>query len=195
MKRSRFTEEQIIGMLREHEAGMKTADICHKHDISEATFYNYRAKYGGMEVSDARRLKALKDENAKLKLLLAEAMLDHAVLKDTAAKKFLTPAAKRQAVAHAMEVHGISERRVAHELDTVIGTELMTMAILRWTREARVAWLASEKPQQNAFIVSFNGRLRDEILNETLFTLLRPRSGWCWKLGPSTTTPITHIQP
>lgn len=88
MKRSRFTEEQIIGMLKEHEAGMKTAEICRKHGISEATFYNYKAKYGGMEVSDARRLKALEDENAKLKRLLAEQMLDNAVLKDLASKKW-----------------------------------------------------------------------------------------------------------
>jgi putative transposase len=88
MKRSRFTEEQIIGMLKEHEAGMKTAEVCRKHGISEATFYNYKAKYGGMDVSDARRLKALEEENAKLKKLLAEQMLDNAVLKDLASKKW-----------------------------------------------------------------------------------------------------------
>ena len=88
MKRSRFTEEQIIGMLKEHEAGMKTAEVCRKHGISEATFYSYKAKYGGLEVSDARRLKALEEENAKLKKLLAEQMLDNAVLKDLASKKW-----------------------------------------------------------------------------------------------------------
>ena len=88
MKRSRFTEEQIIGMLKEHGAGMKTAEVCRKHGISEATFYNYKAKYGGMDVSDARRLKALEEENAKLKKLLAEQMLDNAVLKDLASKKW-----------------------------------------------------------------------------------------------------------
>jgi putative transposase len=88
MKRSRFTDEQIIGMLKEHEAGMKTAEVCRKHGISEATFYNYKAKYGGLEVSDARRLKALEDENAQLKKLLAEQMLDNAVLKDLASKKW-----------------------------------------------------------------------------------------------------------
>ena len=88
MKRSRFTEEQIIGMLKEHEAGTKTAEVCRKHEISEATFYNYKAKYGGLEVSDARRLKALEEENAKLKKLLAEQMLDNAVLKDLASKKW-----------------------------------------------------------------------------------------------------------
>ncbi len=88
MKRSRFTEQQIIGILREQEAGMKTADVCRKHGISEATFYKYKAKFGGMEVSEAMRLKALEDENAKLKKLLAEAMLDNAMLKDVAAKKW-----------------------------------------------------------------------------------------------------------
>lgn len=88
MKRSRFTEEQIIGMLREQEAGMKTADVCRKHGISEATFYKYKAKFGGMDVSDARKLKALEDENAKLKKLLAETMLDNAMLKDVASKKW-----------------------------------------------------------------------------------------------------------
>ena len=87
MKR-RFTEEQIIGMLKEQEAGMKTADVCRKHGISEATFYKYKAKFGGMEVSDARRLRALEDENATLKKLLAEQMLDNAILKDIASKKW-----------------------------------------------------------------------------------------------------------
>ena len=88
MKRTRFTEEQIIGILREQETGMKTTDVCRKHGISEATFYKYKAKFGGMDVSDARKLKALEDENAKLKKLLAEAMLDNAMLKDVASKKW-----------------------------------------------------------------------------------------------------------
>ena len=88
MKRARFTEEQIIGILREQEAGMKTADVCRKHGISGATLYNWKAKYGGLDVSDAKRLKALTDENAKLKKLLAESMLDNAVLKDISAKKW-----------------------------------------------------------------------------------------------------------
>ena len=91
LKRSRFTEEQIIGILKEQEAGAKTADVCRKHGISDATFYKYKAKYGGMDVSDARKLKALEDENAKLKKLLAEAMLDNAILKDVASKKWLRP--------------------------------------------------------------------------------------------------------
>ena len=88
MKRKRHTEEQIITILKEHEAGMKTADVCRKHGISEATLYNWKAKYGGLEVSDAKRLKAVESENAKLKKLLADAMLDNAALKDLLAKKW-----------------------------------------------------------------------------------------------------------
>ena len=88
MKRSRFTEEQIIGVLREQEAGAKTGDLARKHGVSEATLYNWKAKFGGMDVSDARRLKALEDENGKLKRLLADAMLDNTALKDLLSKKW-----------------------------------------------------------------------------------------------------------
>jgi len=88
MKPSRFTEEQIIGILREQESGAKTADVCRRHGVSSATFYKWKARYGGLDVSDARRLKALQDENAKLKKLLAEAMLDNAMLKDVNSKKW-----------------------------------------------------------------------------------------------------------
>ena len=88
MKRSRFTEEQIIGILREQEAGAKTAEVCRRHGISTATFYAWKAKFGGLDVSEARRLKALEDENAKLKRLLADTLLDNVALKDLLAKKW-----------------------------------------------------------------------------------------------------------
>jgi putative transposase len=88
MKGSRFKEEQIISILREQESGMKTADVCRKHGISSATFYKWNAKYGGLDVSDARRLRMLEAENTKLKKLLAEAILDNTMLKDIAAKKW-----------------------------------------------------------------------------------------------------------
>ena len=88
MKRTRFAEEQIVAVLREHEAGVKTADLARKHGVSEATLYNWKAKYGGLDVSEARRLKALEEENRKLKKLLAESMLDVAALKELLTKKW-----------------------------------------------------------------------------------------------------------
>ena len=86
MRKSRFTEAQIIGMIKEQEAGMPTTDVCRKHGLSQGTFYEFKSKYGGMEVSEAARLKALEDENAKLKRLLADTMLDNVVLKDLLGK-------------------------------------------------------------------------------------------------------------
>ncbi len=86
--KNRFTEEQIIGVLKEVEIGMKVAEVCRKHGISEATYYNWKAKFGGMTVSDAKRLKALESENAKLKRLLAESLLDIGALKDVIGRKW-----------------------------------------------------------------------------------------------------------
>jgi putative transposase len=88
MKRKLFSEEKIIEILRQHQAGAKPADLCRQHGIREATLYNWRSRYGGMQVSDAKRLRSLEDENRKLKKLLAEAMLDNAALKDIASGKF-----------------------------------------------------------------------------------------------------------
>ncbi|TBX98659.1 IS3 family transposase, partial [Rhizobium laguerreae] len=321
MKKQRFTEEQIIAVLKEQEAGAKVADLCRKHGISEATFYNWKAKYGGMEVSEAKRLKALEDENARLKKLLAEQMLDAAALRELLGKKMVGPAAQRDAVTHLKAVMGLSERRacqiisadrktiryrssrspevelrtklrdlanerrrfgyrrlfvllrrdgepsgvnriyrlyreeglsvrkrkarrravgtrapilieakanarwsldfvhdqfacgrrfrvlnivddvtreclaaipdtsisgrrVARELTTLIerrgkpgmivsdnGTELTSNAILAWSKDHKVEWhyIAPGKPMQNGYVESFNGRMRDELLNESLF--------------------------
>ena len=88
MRRSKYSEEQVIGILKEHEAGVSAAELCRKYGISDATFYKWRSKYGGMEVSDARKLKALEEENRKLKKLLAESMLDVSTLREMLGKNF-----------------------------------------------------------------------------------------------------------
>ncbi|MEL7281169.1 MAG: IS3 family transposase [Pseudomonadota bacterium] len=321
MKKRRFSDEQIIAILRENDAGAKAGDLGRKYGVSEATIYNWKAKYGGMDVSDAKRLKELEGENAKLKKLLAEQMLDAAAMKELLSRKLVGPAAKRKAVAHLTGSMGLSERRacclvdadrsmiryqsrrppdtglrqrlrdlanerrrfgcrrlfillrregepsginriyqlyreeglgvrkrrarrravgtrapilveakpnarwsldfihdqfangrryrvlniiddvtkqclgaiadtsisghrVARELTTIVqrhgkpgmivsdnGTELTSNAIFAWTREQGINWhyIAPGKPMQNGFVESFNRRMRDELLNETLF--------------------------
>ncbi|SLN73945.1 Transposase [Oceanibacterium hippocampi] len=111
MKRSRFTEKQIIGILKEHQVGLSATDLCRKHGISDATFYNWRSKYGGMDVSDAKKLKALEAENAKLKKLLAESVMDVSTLKEILGKKLLPPGSTRSAVYWAIDDKGYSQRR------------------------------------------------------------------------------------
>ena len=88
MKRSRFSDEQIIGILKEHQAGLSATELCHKYGVSDATFYKWRSKYGGMDVSEAKRLKSLEEENGKLKRLLADAMLDFSTLREMLGKNF-----------------------------------------------------------------------------------------------------------
>lgn len=88
MKKKRFTEEQIIKALKEHESGCKVDDICRRYGIAQGTFYNWRSKYGGMEVNEAKRLRELESENGKLKVLLAETMLENTALKDVVSKKW-----------------------------------------------------------------------------------------------------------
>ncbi|MBU2486446.1 MAG: IS3 family transposase [Alphaproteobacteria bacterium] len=325
MKRSRFTEEQIIGILKEHQAGLGAKELCRKYGVSDATFYKWRAKFGGMEVSDAKKLKALEAENTKLKKLLAEQMMDVSTLKEMPGKKLLRPGARRRAVDWAMTQRGYRQRRacalagidprvyrrsstrsedaelrarlkdlsserrrfgyrrlhvllrregwqvnwkklyrlykeegltvrkrggrkralgtrspmaipqgpnqrwsldfvsdsltcgrrfrilnviddfsreclasvvdtslsgirVARELDQIAemrgypcmvvsdnGTELTSNAILKWQEDRKVEWhyIAPGKPMQNGFVESFNGRMRDELLNEHLFDSLR----------------------
>ncbi|UPJ79280.1 IS3 family transposase [Bradyrhizobium sp. 183] len=347
MKRKRFTEEQIIGILKEQEAGVPVADLCRKHGVSDASIYKWKARFGGMDVSEAKRLRSLEDENTKLKRLLADAMLDNAALKDLGGKEVVTPAGKRKAVAHLVDAHGMSERRackaigccrmtmryrttqaddtslrqrmraiaqerrrfgyrrlhvllrregylinhkklfrlyreekltvrrrggrkraigtrapmlvpmtpndrwsldfvsdqltdgrrfriltvvddctreclalvadtslsgirLARELDRLMiergkprmvvsdnGSELTSNAILMWADQSRVEWhyIAPGKPMQNAFIESFNGRLRDELLNETLFTSLaqaRVTLG-CWRADYNGTRPHSQL--
>ncbi len=116
MKRSRFTEEQIIGILKEQEAGQKTADVCRKHGVSEATFCKHKARSGGRDVFEARKPKALEDENAKLTKMLAEHMLGQCHFEGSRFKKMVTADGKRDAVVHVCGQHGLSQRRACRVL-------------------------------------------------------------------------------
>src|SRR5262245_27606326 len=113
MKRSRFAQEQIINVLRQQEAGARTEEVCRRHGIGAGTLYKWKAKFGGLEASDAKRLRSLEDENRKLKKLLAESMLDNAALKDLLAKNLTTPRARRAAAEKLMARSGMSQRRAA----------------------------------------------------------------------------------
>jgi putative transposase len=116
MKRSRLSAERIIVMLKEREAGIPTVDVCRKYGLSTATCYQYKAKYDGLKVSDARRLQAPQDENGTLKKALAEAMLDNAILKDVVAKKLVASGVRREAVVKACATHGVSRCRACQAL-------------------------------------------------------------------------------
>ena len=109
--KKRFTEQQIVAILQEGEAGVPAKEICRKHNISDATFYTWRKKYRGMETEDIRRLKQLEAENQKLKRLLADSMLDNDALKAALSKKILTPRDKRKAIAVMQDQTAISQRR------------------------------------------------------------------------------------
>lgn len=116
MKR-RFGDEQIICMIKEYEAGVKAQELCRKYGISDATFHKFKTKFGGMNASDAKKLRALEDDNNRLKRMLADAMLDNATLKELGKKDVLTPDAKRKAVSDVIDQNGLSERRACELAD------------------------------------------------------------------------------
>ena len=128
MRKSRFSEGQIIAILREQEAGVATADICRKHGIRDARFDKWKARYGALEVFEAKGRRALEDENARLKRLLAEAMLDNAALKDLLLKKLITPAARREAALRLMAERDFSQRRACGLVSVVRKTARRVVA-------------------------------------------------------------------
>jgi putative transposase len=191
MRRGRFTEDQIIGVLREHEAGVKTAELCRKHGISDATFYNWKAKYGGMTVSEAARLRASLACGRRFRMLN--------VIDDYS----------RECLGCIVDT-SLSGRRVVRELSAIAerrglpcmvvsdnGTELTSHAVLAWCQDTGVEWhyIAPGKPQQNGFAESFNGRLRDECLNEHLFPSLAAarRIIEAWRTDYNTVRPHSSL--
>jgi putative transposase len=145
--------------LREQEAGATTADVCRKHGISSPTFYKWKAKYGGLEISDAKRLKSLEDENVKLKKLLAQAMLDNAMLKDIASK-MVTPAAKREGVAHLRVAFEVAARTGSHEPDAYAHGSIIRDPSLVLPSKAALEQLAIGEPQAQLLLFQrggFNG--------------------------------------
>ncbi len=146
MKRKRFSEEQIIAILKEHEAGVATADLCRKHGMSSASFYAWKAKYGGMDVADAQKLKGLEAENAKLKRLFGRGHAGQCGFERPARKKMVTPAQRREAVAHLKSAHQMSERRACR----VAGVDRPLMRYRRMRPDdsdlrARIKALAHER--------------------------------------------------
>ena len=142
MKKTRYTEEQIIGAIKEHEAGAKVDDICRKLSISSGTFYNWRSKYAGLEVNEAKRLRELDSENNKLKKLLADKLLEVEAMKDVLSKIICDN-----------------------------GTEFTSKAMFFWSKETGVTlgFIQPGKPTQNAFVESLNGKFRNECLNRSWF--------------------------